>query len=383
MRSVLISTVMLFCLARVFAQGPPPQPQVNNPGAVMPGQPGIGQRGLPYGIPSPALADVPPDTPVVTLDGICDHARVSPTKACKTVITRAQIDSMVEMVTPGASPDARRAFAISYARLLAVSSAAERQHLEKDPAVAAELQEQLKILRMRVLTNAFYHHMEEDAANVPASEIQKYYTENKANFEEGEVWRLSIPRSALTTGKLNLALDASDVKVRMDEIMKRAGSGEDFNHLQQEAYTMFGITTEPPTIKASMLRRTSLRPMEAKVFDLEVGQVTQIIDSPDGFVFLKLESKEYVPIEDAQSEIKPILQQQRKAEKLQSAAKGVTADFNLAYLGTPTAPELFTPQAPTQVSASRGTPPDVRPRSPLRRRMPMGGQGLRGFPPQH
>jgi hypothetical protein len=328
------------------------------------------------------LADVPPDTPVVTLEGICDHPRVSPTKACKTVITRAQIDSMVEMMTPGASPDARRTFAISYARLLAVSSAAERQHLEKDPAVAAELQEQLKILRMRLLTNAFYHHMEEDAANVPPSEIQKYYTEHKAIFEEGEVWRLSIPRSALTTGQLNLALDASDVKVRMDEIMKRAASGEDFNQLQQEAYTMFGITTEPPPIKTSMLRRTSLRPMEAKVFDLEVGQATQMMDSPDGFVLLKLESKQYVPIEDAQAQIKPILQQQRKAEKLQSAAKDVTAEFNLAYLGTPTAPELFPPQAPTQVSPSRATPPDVRPRSPLRRRMPMGGQGMRGFPPQ-
>jgi len=382
MRSVLISTVMLFCVAHVFAQGPQAEPQVNNPGAVMPGQPGIGQRGLPYGIRPPVLADVPPDTPVVTLEGVCDHAQVSRTKACKTIITRAQIDSMVEMMTPGASPDARRTFAISYARLLAVSSAAERQHLEKDPAVAAELQEQLKILRMRLLTNAFYHHMEEDAANVPASEIQKYFTEHKANFEEGEVWRLSIPRSALTTGKLNLALDASDVKVRMDEIVKRAGSGEDFNQLQQEAYTMFGITTEPPTIKASMFRRTSLRPMEAKVFDLEVGQATPMIDSPDGFVCLKLESKQYVPIEDAQAEIKPILQQQRKAEKLQGAAKDVTAEFNLAYLGTPTAPELFPPQAPTQASTSRATPPDARPRSPLRRRTPMGGQGMRGFPPQ-
>jgi len=381
MRSVLMSTAMLFCVNYVFAQGPQAEPQVNKPGAVMPAQPGIGQRGLPYGIHSQPLADVAPDTPVVTLEGVCDHTQVSRTKTCKTIITRAQIDSMVEMVTPGASPDARRTFAISYARLLAVSSAAERQHLEKDPAVAAVLQEQLKILRMRLLTNAFYHHMEEDAANVPASEIQKYYTEHKANFEEGEVWRLSIPRSALTTGHLNLALDASDVKVRMDELVKRAASGEDFNQLQQEAYTMFGITTEPPTLKASMLRRTSLRPMESRVFDLAVGQVTQMIDSPDGFVLLKLESKQNVPIELAQPEIMPILQQLRKAEKLQSAAKDVTADFNLAYLGIPTAPELFPPQAPTQESTSRATPPEARPRSPLRRRMPMGGQGMRGFPP--
>jgi hypothetical protein len=107
-----------------------------------------------------------------------------------------------------------------------------------------------------------------------------------------------------------------------------------------------------------------------------------MIDSPDGFVILKLESKQSALIEAVQSEITPILQQQRKAEKLQSAGKDVTAEFNLAYLGAPTAPELFPPQTPTQVSPSRATPPDARPRSPLRRRMPMGGQGVRGFPPQ-
>jgi len=373
---------MLFCVSPVFAQGTQAEPHVNNPAAIMPVRPAVGQRGFPVGPPSPPLAEVPPDTPVVTLEGICDQARGSATKTCKTVITRAQIDSLIDMTTPGAPPDARRAFAISYARLLAASSEAERQHLEKDPAVAAELQEQLKILRMRLLTNAFYHQMEEDAANVPASEIQNYYTEHKANFEEGEVWRLSIPRSALTTGKLSLALDASDVKARMDEIVKLAASGEDFNQLEQEAYTLFGITTAPPSIKATKVRRMGLRPMEAKVFDLEVGQVTQMIDSPEGFVLLKLESKQYSPIEVVQSEIRPILQQQRKTQKLQTAAKNVTADFNLAYLGTPTAPELFPPQAPTQPSASRATPQDARPHSPLRRRVPMGSQGLRGFPPQ-
>jgi len=37
--------------------------------------------------------------------------------------------------------------------------------------------------------------MEEQAANVPESEIQKFYAEHKVNFEQGEVRRLTIPRS--------------------------------------------------------------------------------------------------------------------------------------------------------------------------------------------
>src|SRR6266699_373332 len=102
MRIVLISTVMLLCAPPMFAQRRQPEAQVNNPTALVPRQPVVGQRGLPVGAPSPALAEVPPDTPVVTLEGICDQARVSPTKACKTVITRAQIDSLIEMVMPEA-----------------------------------------------------------------------------------------------------------------------------------------------------------------------------------------------------------------------------------------------------------------------------------------
>jgi len=87
-----------------------------------------------------------------------------------------------------------------------------------------------------------------------------------------------------------------------------------------------------------------------------------------------------VPIEVAQSEFKPILQQQRKAEALQSAAKNVTAEFNLAYLGTGTAPELFLPQAPSETLALKARP-DSQPRPPVRRRMPFARPGVPGLPP--
>jgi len=58
---------------------------------------------------------------------------------------------------------------------------------------------------------------------------------------------------------------------------------------------------------------------------------------------------------------KPFLQQQRKAEALQSAAKNVAAEFNPAHLGTVTAPELFLPQAPSETFALKA-PPGSQPR---------------------
>ena len=175
-------------------------------------------------------------------------------------------------------------------------------------------------------------------------------------------------------------MDGQDLKAKMEELVARAARGEDFDQVQQEAYIMFGITAAPPPTTPVMVRRTSLRPNEAAVFDLNVGEVTQVLSSPDAFAILKLESKEYVPIEVAQSEFKPILQQQRKAEALQSAAKNVTAEFNLAYLGTATAPELFPPQAPSETLALKARP-DSQLRPPVRRRMPFARPGVPGLPP--
>jgi hypothetical protein len=378
MRVVLVPTLMLLCAAPIFAQATPADVQLSNSAAIMPGQPMGSPQPSPLGRLSTAPADVSPDTPVVTLDGICDQPHVPARKACKTVITREQIDSMMDLLTPGASPAARRTFALSYARLLAASGAAEQQHLEKDPAVAAELQEQLKLTRIRVLANSFYHQMEVHAADVPESEIQKYYAGHQSRFEAGKVRRLSIPRAALT--KSTQPMDASVVKANMDELVARASKGEDFDQVQKEAYIMFGIATPPPPTTAIMMRRSSLRPDEAVVFDLNAGEVTQMLNSPDAFVILKLESKEPIPIESAASEIKPIVQQLRKTEVLQMAEKNVTADFNLAYLGMSSTPELFVPPAAGQAPALRAAGPELRPRVPVRRRAPMGAELPKGFP---
>jgi parvulin-like peptidyl-prolyl cis-trans isomerase-like protein len=378
MRFVLLSTLTLLCAGRLFAQGPQAEAPRNNPAAMSKQQWGS-QQALPEGKPSPTEAEVTPDTPVVTLEGICDEPRATGAKVCKTVITRAQMDSLIDMVSPGAVPAARSAFAIGYARLLAAADASQRQHLEKDPAVAAELQAQLKLARVRVLTKAFYHQLEEQATNVPDSEIQKFYTEHQANFEQGEVRRLTIPRSSVTNP--GQPMDGQEVKAKMDQVEAMAARGEDFDQVQQEAYTMFGITAAPPPTKPILVRRASLRPNEATVFDLNVGEVTQVLSSPDAFVILKLESKEVVPIEVAQSEFKPFLQQQRKVEALQSAAKNVTAEFNLAYLGTATAPELFPPQAPSETVALKTPPPNLQPHPRVRRRMPFVPPGGAGLPP--
>jgi hypothetical protein len=331
---------------------------------------------------SPTL-EVAPETPVVTLEGVCDRPQVAGAKGCKTVITRAQLDSMIELLAPETPQSARHQFAINYARLLAASEVAQRKHLEKEPAVIKELQAQLKLARMQVLASTLYRQIEEQAANVPASEIQKYYTDHQANFDEGEVLRLTIPKAAPTES--GQPLDASALKATADALRARAAAGEDFDQLQQAAYKELGLEAPPSATKLNKVRRTRLAPDEAKVFDLKAGEVSEVMESPGAFVILKLDSKQSIPIETAGSEIKSILRQARLEQEIQSASKNVKAQFNLTYLEMPAAPELFVAPALARPGVVPGTPPNGRSRKWPPRRMPSSSraQGATLLPQPH
>src|SRR6202790_2800016 len=375
MRNVLITAVMLMSAAPIFAQSVPSEVHVQDPAVLVSKQQQmVSQPALPSANPSRTAAEVPPDTPVVTLEGICDKPAVPGSTYCKTVITRARIDSLIDVLAPEATPAARHRFAISYARLLAASGVAQIQQLEKYPAVTSELQAQLEIVRLQVLSNTLFQQMEKRAADIPMSEIHGYYMAHKADYQEGDVLRLAVPKAALTAS----GQPSGAVKAKMDELVARAAAGEDFDQLQQDAYKIVGMGSPLPPTKLSMVRRTNLLPGEGKVFDLNVGEVTEILDSPDSFVIVKLESKHTLPIEIVEPEIKASLQQERMAQELQSAAKNVKADFNLAYLDIPAAPELFIPSAIAKPSASNGIAADLR--TTPRHRKQLSSQGLKGLP---
>ena len=377
MRLALVCSITLACVAPVIAQSPQAGPIPMSRQEMR--RKGIQALGKPV---SPTL-EVAPETPVVTLEGVCDRPQVAGAKGCKTVITRAQLDSMIELLAPETPQSARRQFAINYARLLAASEVAQRKHLEKEPAVIKEMQAQLKLARMQVLASTLYRQIEEQAANVPASEIQKYYTDHQANFDEGDVLRLTIPKAAPTES--GQPLDASALKATADALRARAAAGEDFDQLQQAAYKELGLKAPPSAAKLNKVRRTRLAPDEAKVFDLKAGEVSEVMESPGAFVILKLDSKQSIPIETAGSEIKSILRQGRLEQEIQSASKNVKAQFNLTYLEMPAAPELFVAPALARPGVVPGTPPNGRSRKWPPRRMPSSSraQGATLLPQPH
>jgi hypothetical protein len=354
MRTVLICTIALISIQPLIAQRKPEPVPAQNPTTISAAQ-RVDRRGPQRLRKSPTRGntDVPPNAPVVTLEGVCDRSQKNASvKDCKTVITRAQMDALINVLQPDASPMARRQFAITYARLIAASDIAEQRHLDVSPAVVKELQVQLKLARMQVLTESLLQAIQRQTEDIPDTEIQKYYTEHQGYFEQAGLQRVYVPKSAATES--GQPLDSAAVKARADELHARAAAGEEFDMLQQEAYKSLGIKATPPPTRLGLMPRSKLSPDEAKVFDLAPGDVTQVLESQDALIILKLESKQTISVESARPEIEALLLHDRMQDGLREATKSVKAQFNLKYLESQTAPELFPPSLMSPASGRRG-----------------------------
>jgi hypothetical protein len=315
---------------------------------------------------APAPGALPPDTPVVTLEGVCEPAKRSEGQDCNTVITREQMDQIVARLAESSRQASHNQLAINYVRILAASQLAEDRKLERTPAVAAELLKRKGFGRIEVLAKACYGQIEEAAANAPLAELQQYYANHPSEFEEGEVLQLSFPASGLARN--GMRLNPAIVKTEADALRNLAVVGYDFDQLQAQAYQDLGIAQPPPPTRLTMARRNSMPEDQAKVFDLQPGEVTPVIESFTRLVILKLFSKRIATFESVLPEIRDDLNQERLKQEIDAAYKSVSAKFNLQYLGVSAQPALFVLQGVPSL-ASAATSPDQRKGAISRRRM--------------
>jgi hypothetical protein len=317
--------------------------------------------------PSPSTGRFKPEIPVsaaiFTLDGVCaeqpkSKASIKSDLPCKTVITRGQLEALLSAIDPEAPPKAHQQFALSYARLLAASKLAEQRHLEKDPKIAREIQLQQSMIRMQVLTNYILQGLERQAQRISDAEIQSYYKANESKFEQAEVRRLAVPLGGATeSGK---PLEPEVVKAKLQELRDRATNGDDFDQLQTRAYKELGLKGALPSTAISMIRRQSQSPEELKIFDMDLGETSQVFEHQGVVMILRLDSKRQLTLNEVRPQIEAALQLQHTVTELQTAFKGITADFNLKYLDATSQPDLFPASVVTQNQLHHGLSSTVR-----------------------
>lgn len=350
MRCLGISIFLFFTAGAVFGQNGPTVQSSSSPTAARSANDTPSTTLERAGVPKSLGEGYTPSTAVVTIKGVCETPKQG--ADCKTVVTRAEIDLMMNLLEPGASVSARRQFATNYARLVADYGVAQKRHLDKDPAVAAAIRLQQKLVRMQVMANVLYQRMDNQAAVISPAEVDKYYAAHKANFEEGTISRVTIPKTS--EGTALQSVDEAASRARAEAIRTRIASGEDINKVQIEVSKEAVTGTLIPPTKLANLRRSSLTEQEGKVFDLEPGAVGELVELPSTWVVLRLDAKQTLGLESVRHEIVSMLHRERIQKETQKATLESGAEFNLKLLGLPFAPLLFPPPEVTQLAGLAG-----------------------------
>jgi hypothetical protein len=376
----------LVCLAYGQAAAPPAP-------AGAPSQPGQPEQSASAGAPAaaPKPPEVAPTDSVLTIKGLCQD----PSKAgssCQTVMTREQFEKLADALQPNMAPQVRRQLATTYSKMLAMSMAAEKKGLDKQP----QYDQMLGFLRMQILSQMLGRNLQEESQKVSDQDLEKYYNDNKGAFEEANFQRIFVPKAkqmppppaksaasaktgsaaaktgaAAKTAGAKPGVKAAEAKTEDPEaqqkaaeaamkkvaetLQKRAAAGEDFEKLQKDAYVAAGIKGAAPPVKLDKVRRTALPTTQSKVFDLQPGAVSELITEPSGSYIYKLVSKQTLPLDAVKNEIKNTISSQRYRDSMQAVQQQATPELNEAYFGVPKPAGM--PMMPAPPRGGKSQPP--------------------------
>lgn len=299
------------------------------------GQASANTGALTSGTSTTAIA---PGAAVITIDGLCgDPAtkKTAPSK-CKTVITRAQFEALIQLVQPNLAPADRRNFAANYADTLIRAQQAREMGLDASPRFEALM----KLRRDMTLQLLLAQAIAEKAQQVPDVDIEQYYKDNRENFEEIELQELYVPAAQ----QIPAVGNPEDVQERKqdsilamrkvaEELRTRALAGEDFAQLQAVAYKDAGYgATAPAKVEIQERRRRDLRSaQEVSVMDLKPGEISKLFDEPNGHYLYKAGAKRVLPLAEVRDEILKKLRGERLQRSLQEVKQYATATLDENY----------------------------------------------------
>ncbi|HSY66325.1 MAG TPA: peptidyl-prolyl cis-trans isomerase [Terriglobales bacterium] len=344
--------LLLAAMAWGQAASPPPPP-AQQPGS-QPGAPPSAPGNPPAGKEDQA-AKVAPDAAVITIAGLCDHPPADKATAdpnCKTVITRAEFERIMDAVQPNMPPPRRRQFAMRYSMALVMTEKAHEMGLDQGP----KFEDRMKLMRVQVLSQEYNQAQQEKAAQVSDQDIADYYKSHAPDYEEANLQRIFVPRAQQPpASKVKLSAAAEEkrrkdseqiMQKEADKLHARAVAGEDFSKLQAEAFQTAGMKTKPPSTKMGEIRRSGLPPAQATVMDLKTGEISAVISDASGFYIFKVGAKEEAPLDKVKEEIRGALRSQHMQEQMQAMQQSATPTLDESYFGPEMPPPHGMPLPP-------------------------------------
>jgi parvulin-like peptidyl-prolyl isomerase len=278
--------------------------------------------GLIHAAGEPTAVAVGPDDAVITLQGFCaEPARTA--GACKTVITRAQFDKLIDALQPDMPPPLKLKVANAYARNLRMAAAAEQRGLDKRP----EFQEEMRYARMQLLSQDLDRLLQMQSKQITDAELKDYYQRNQSSFEQASVARIFIPPAKSEAAMTQLAA----------ALRARAVKGEDPDTLQLEAYAAAGMPKSSVNTRLVNVRRSTVPPRHESVLSLRAGDVSEVFADPGGAHYIyKMIDKQTLTLDQATAEMRIAIANRRYRDSIQEFQGGVV--FSDDYFNPPAKP---------------------------------------------
>lgn len=269
------------------------------------------------------------DQPVITLKGACQPiGTLQPAKDCVSTVTREQFEKITNALQRDMPADAKRNFATNYGRLLVFSDAALALHLENDPNV----QMLLRFVTKQVLADGVRRHYTDEFAHPSDQQIQAYYDQNKAKYQEATLLRIIIPRNPGTDDKPKLT--EAEWNAAAEKLRQRWVAGEDPAKLQEVAFQTAGVTgAGAPEVSLGARRPGSLPAGQDTVFQLKAGEMSPVFFDPAAGYIYKVVSARQIPLSEEREAISQTLQKQLLQQKLEEIDKSATPELNEQYFG--------------------------------------------------
>jgi hypothetical protein len=229
-----------------------------------------------------------------------------------------------------------KAFAESYVQALLIADAAENAGMDKDP----QFEELMRIIRVRTLADAYRRSLQQKNSSPSAEQIENYYKQNTARFDQVDLDRVTIPLGNPKLAKEAQADFRQKAQTLATEARLRLATGEDPGKVQAETYRTLGLTP-PLTTDLGTKRRGNLPgALEQELFALKAGDVSKVQADPSSLTIYKIRTRSTLPLERVRAEIAQEIQQQAIQSALQAITGAIKTDFNDQYFKTHTAPPI-------------------------------------------
>ena len=281
-------------------------------------------------------SEIPPDAAVITIDGLCANSSTSsatpatPGKAvdpgCKTVITRAQYEYLMDVL--GARPSAYHGlkFAHRYAEVLLFSAKGRELGVEKDP----RFQEKVRYNNLEALDAFTIARLQQQADEISDADAEKFYKEHPERFVQIRLLQIAVPKTKVHETAVAESVTAAD-KASMHEaalaIQKEAAAGGDIDKLQDKAYKIAGDPSVPDTDLGEQV--PDQLPIEYRklIFDLKAGEVSQVSEDDHEYLIFKCAEKHTIPASD----LKKFVGWLRMRDSRQALRDSVKTEYNEQY----------------------------------------------------